>query len=419
MDISAPMDWFKSNKINTDRLIFYFMIGVFFSLPIGTAPPLLCGVAATLVWIFSGNILKFKFFFYNSWTWPVFIMILLPWIGLLYTPEITEVSMKYAGKTHYWIYGLVIASLSFHLFPTQKLFQAFLLGLTLNAIVGIFQSTGFLQPVGHNFGLVSGYRALSSFIVVGILMMSYYFKNTKKKEIKLLSGMLILLFVYHLFIIKGRNGYFTFFILSPFLAYNLFNGIKIYKIVLLSALIILMIVLSPPFKEVFVKSKHQITSYSINDFNSSWGKKYNPKEERLYIFRSAIDVMMENPIIGAGTGGFYSLTKKLEKEVRHPHNNILYMGTSFGLVGVFVLLWLFWEVFKNSWNEKHTSLGWFVFSTTLVIFVSGIFNSQILDTGTAYLFSLAIGLQQGFTKFTEKSQKRWAQTYPMPSLKEA
>ena len=89
------------------------------------------------------------------------------------------------------------------------------------------------------------------------------------------------------------------------------------------------------------------------------------------------------------------------RDVKHPHNNILYMAVSFGLVGVFAILWLFWEIFKNSWRERHTPLGWFIFSTALVIFVSGMFNSQILDAGTAYIFSLAIGLQQGLARFTQ------------------
>lgn len=375
------------------------MVGVFFGFPLGTAPPLICGVVAALIWIFSGRVLQLKKIFHNSWLWPVCFMILLPWVGLLYTPEVTDVSINYAKKTHYWIYGLAISSLVWDRFPIQKLFQAFLLGLTLNAIIGTFQSIGIIQPVGHNFGLISGYRSLSSYLVIGILMASYYFKNTQGNSIKLFYALLILLFLYHLLIIKGRNGYFTFFLLSPFVAYNLFKGIKTYIIIIISIVTILAIVLSPPFQEIITKSKNQITSHSTKSLNSSWGKNYNPQEERLYILRSAVDIMMENPIIGAGTGGFSVLTKKQGKEIRHPHNNILYMGTSFGFLGIFVLLWLFGEAFKNSWQHKQTPLGWFVFSTVLVIFVSGIFNSQILDAGTAYLFSLAIGLQQGFPKF--------------------
>jgi len=44
------------------------------------------------------------------------------------------------------------------------------------------------------------------------------------------------------------------------------------------------------------------------------------------------------------------------------------MAVSFGLIGVFAILWFFWEIIKNAWSERDTPLGFFILSTALVIF---------------------------------------------------
>ena len=50
------------------------------------------------------------------------------------------------------------------------------------------------------------------------------------------------------------------------------------------------------------------------------------------------------------------------------------MAVSFGIVGVAVLFWLFIEIIKNAWKNRETPLGYFLLSTSLVIFISGVFN---------------------------------------------
>ncbi|MBW1899283.1 MAG: hypothetical protein JRI61_09520, partial [Deltaproteobacteria bacterium] len=75
----------------------------------------------------------------------------------------------------------------------------------------------------------------------------------------------------------------------------------------------------------------------------------------------------------------------------------------FGMVGIAILFWLFIEIFRNAWKNRDTPLGFFLLSTALVVFVSGVFNSQILDTGTLFLFAVTTGFQQGFPKFQDRA----------------
>jgi O-antigen ligase len=108
--------------------------------------------------------------------------------------------------------------------------------------------------------------------------------------------------------------------------------------------------------------------------------------------RESVRIFMAHPFIGIGTGSITEPTKAKGLEVIHPHNNFLYMGTSFGIFGVAACFWLFWKMFKISWQSRKSALGYFVFSTCIVFFLGGMFDTQILNTGTLVFLSLTYGL---------------------------
>jgi O-antigen ligase len=117
----------------------------------------------------------------------------------------------------------------------------------------------------------------------------------------------------------------------------------------------------------------------------------------------AIPIFLEHPLIGVGTGGYQRAMKIRGKpgdpDMAHPHNNFLHMAVSYGIVGIIAYLWLFVETIRNAWEQRETPVGFFVLSVALVIFVSGLFNTTVLDVGTLFLLAVAVGLQQAFPKF--------------------
>jgi O-antigen ligase len=82
----------------------------------------------------------------------------------------------------------------------------------------------------------------------------------------------------------------------------------------------------------------------------------------------------------------------------------LYMAVSYGLIGVAVFIWFFWEILRNALKERDTALGYFILCTALVLLINGLFNTTILDAGTVLLWSLAVGLQRALPKFAEARQ---------------
>jgi len=219
MDTSATMDWFKDKKLRADGLLFYACMGAFFAMPLGTAPMNIFGILAVCVWLFSGKAYgKLKIIIRHTWFWPVLLLIILPWIGLLYSPDETGLGFKYAKKTHYWLYGITIASIAFNKFQTKQLIQAFIAGLAVNSVAAMFQ-LGFIllqgTPLPNDLGLGPGYSSLSVYLIVGILVTAFYFNQTQKNRNRLYLCLLMGLFFFHLIMMKGRNGYFTFIVVSP------------------------------------------------------------------------------------------------------------------------------------------------------------------------------------------------------------
>ena len=66
------------------------------------------------------------------------------------------------------------------------------------------------------------------------------------------------------------------------------------------------------------------------------------------MIRESIRIIKAHPFIGIGTGSLVEVTKEKGYQASHPHNNFLYMGTSYGIFGIAACFWLFWKMFKIS-----------------------------------------------------------------------
>jgi O-antigen ligase len=323
---------------------------------------------------------------------------------MLYTPDPGGLGIGFAKKTHYWLYGLAVASIPFAIFSPERLIQAYLAGLAINSLVAIIQFIGVFPMVNKiSYGLGLGYSSLAAYLVLGILMASYYFRETKEKRTRILLGLLMAGYFFHLIILMGRVGFFTFLILSPLVVRNFFKGFSIFRISLVYLLLIGLMSLSPIVRERVSLSVTQIKHHLKADPQTAWGREYTDYQDRFYMWYGAVQIFLENPIFGVGTGGYTNALKERGKPewpaIAHPHSNLFYMAVSFGLIGIFAFVWFFWEMIRNAWGERNTPLGFFVLSTALVILVSGLVNLQMMDSATALLLSLATGLQNGFRKF--------------------
>lgn len=115
--------------------------------------------------------------------------------------------------------------------------------------------------------------------------------------------------------------------------------------------------------------------YKLNPFSANG---------RLFIWHNSLQLMSENPIIGWGTGGWAgkymqcqavyfsthpdSQFAMLADNVTCPYNELLRIGVDYGLIGIFLFIWIIVEIFREQqsvrWGEslKVSLLAFVVFS---------------------------------------------------------
>jgi O-antigen ligase len=115
------------------------------------------------------------------------------------------------------------------------------------------------------------------------------------------------------------------------------------------------------------------------------------------MWRWALTLFLDHPLVGVGTGCYRDaiLSAGGEVAVDHPHNNLLYVASSYGMVGLVVFGWLFWTLLRIGWRNRDRTVGFFVLASCLVLLLGGMTDTHILDSGGAFLLSMTTGLTTG------------------------
>ncbi|MCP3941309.1 MAG: O-antigen ligase family protein [Desulfobacteraceae bacterium] len=383
------MKFFKKylSQTSPDDAVFWSLTLVFLLLPTGTAPPLIALGLTFAVWLFSGRFTQVGSVIKQSWFFPVILFVLLPWIGLTYSRNL-DLGMDYAMKTQYWIAALITAGCCM---SDKRLFIfvcALWTGLFAGAALALVQFLGLAVPIKAaflGFGIV--HTLISMYLLVGILMAAFYFKRVTTRQGKIVLVLLILAFIFHLTVLEGRSGYLIFVLVSPLIAWDLGYGLPLIGKLVICAVLVSALFLSPVVKHRVVNT---VTKLETNKEKALEGENIKGMP-RFYMANLALGVIKQHPVTGVGTGSLVEVTGGKGYGIEHPHNNFLYMGASFGILGIISLIWLFWNMFARSWRVRKTPLGYFVFSTCLVLFLGGMFDTQILNTGTLLFLTITYG----------------------------
>lgn len=381
----------------SDKLMFWGFCSTFFFIPVATTPAVIAGLLTLSLWIFTGRFIKDShLWFKQKWFVPVLLFMSLPLIGLLYTDDI-KTGLDFAKKSYYWLYAFAIASLPFQRYSPTLMLNAFLLGLSLAAVISITQLVGiFPMTKGIHMSFINPitYRL---FLVFGMLILSFYFGKVKEIKQKILFGSGMLLYFLNLYLsidIGGRSAYPSFILMTPLMIYNLLSQRHILKTAIISFFIMVALFLSPLVQNPLNDAKAWVKLYYEGDPNTSVGL-------RLHLWEGAVRIFLENPIIGVGTGGYQSAMKKYETpmlrpELRgfsQPHNSFLYMAANFGIVGVILLCWIFFVFLEKGWKHRDNLIGFSILSFGLVVLIGSLTDTQILQVHTGLLFAFLMGLQ--------------------------
>lgn len=389
---SGNNDKLKYYSAILDKGMFYSCCLLFFSIPIGMSPAVISGILMLALWIFSGKALKQRLWY--PWMIPALLLAALPWIGLLYTNN-TVNGMFFAKKSYYWLYAFAIASISFQRYSASILMKAYIFGATLSSSVSLLQYFGFI-PMKKEMPIAFFYwhQTYALLLAFGLMLTLFYIFTSKNLKYKIPYIFISLLIFSALVIVPGRAGYLVFLVSVPFFVYKLPKVRNFLKILALCILTAGLLFISPVVRDRISQGFEDIKEYRAGNINTAIGW-------RLHLMDVSLEIIKENPLFGIGTGGFKDELKKYKTDPdlpdsSQPHNNFLYMAVSFGIIGVILLIWLFVLLFRNGWKNFNRVEGFSIFMCAIVIFIGGMFDTQIVMPATGVMLALFTGLQKAF-----------------------
>ncbi len=358
------------------------------------SPPLIAGGLTIIAWVFSGRFIKdYKIWVGQEWVKPVILFMLLHWIGLLWTDDLDK-GVSFAQKSYYWLFAFAVASIPFK--KAIYLIWAFIAGLSLNVFIAILQYAGAVPFLRQDFatGLLTGmnpYISYSLILVLGMLILSFVFRHAGKPWEKIIIVIFIASYIFNLSIIHGRSGYIAFIILIPLIVYNLSGRRHFLKSMIAAVLIAGMFLFSPMVQHRINLIKQEILLYQQ-------GQKLTSVGLRIYMWEGSIKIFLNNPLIGVGTGGFEKALNEIDfdsapKGIDQPHNSFLYMGASFGIIGIISILWLFIVFLRKGWKHKDNILGYSALAFGAVLIIGSMTDTQILSRITGILLAVFIGMR--------------------------
>lgn len=125
-------------------------------------------------------------------------------------------------------------------------------------------------------------------------------------------------------------------------------------------------------------------------------------EGRQYLFLEAITIFQDNPLIGAGIGGFNALT-----DDEWPHNFFLELLCETGLVGTIILLTIVITALykRNAGLYYTTTTGQYYFLFLMALFVRVLVSSDLTESIELFSAVFAISISKGVSKTYHQRKK--------------
>jgi O-antigen ligase len=341
-----------------------------------------------ILFLLRGNIIEYIKESLSNKVVRSFIYIFLIYvIGMLWTEDIAE-GLSAINSIKYGLYLIIFYSFVDGRY-IDKVVAAFIFGMLVSELTSYSMMFGIMPWKLELFGILF----YSSFsigdpspflhhihygVALALVVMLIGQKIVSSKStlfIKMAMSIFVLTATSNIFVTGGRTGYITFFLLVSVLSLFYLRKLAVLIIVALFLVVTIAYQSSPIFKErALVTEKNIAELFNENpNFNSSLGA-------RAGVLYYAADLVQKHFIFGVGTGDAMNEIRKLTPErynmiheLEHLHNQYISIFVSLGIVGLFIFLNIFYQIFKFKQNDTELRFI-MIFSTLAIAF--GILTTQ-------------------------------------------
>lgn len=231
--------------------------------------------------------------------------------------------------------------------------------------------------------------AYGFFLAFASYLMIHHLLSSKVRWQRLLWGIAACLTIFNLtFMVSGRTGHIILAALILLLLYQHRAGMrKRWPVFLVAAITVAAVVMAT---SPAIRSRSNDIDLAISaPETSSIG-------QRLIMWKTALRVISDHPILGAGTGSFAGEYAKKAYDhpsslTGNPHNEYLLIAGQLGVLGLFGFLLLFYRQWESS-TGLSAPYAFAARGLVLAMAVGCLFNSFLYDHGEGHFFAIFSGL---------------------------
>ena len=375
----------------------FVLLGVFIPTSIAITN-LIIGLLA-LCWILERNFkAKFDVIKSSNWMISIFALICFYALGMLWGEQHLNADWQFQRLALLLIFP-VLMTMNLKQETIKKAVFSFLGTAFISAFTAIAINNNIILPLSEYLSFIDPSWKNSAFITYNYhnvilalaTTLSLYVLIEKKSKYTYLLLLFIIVYSISIFTERGRAGQIIFNLSAVFyiIYYSRRNLLRICAfLVLLFSFQVLIYNSTNVYKDRF----DALSNIIQNNGDKDGGKI---KDIRYIFIKESLNRIIEKPIFGFGTGSFGTIfdeqVKSGHKFDRHttPHNQYLYVWFELGLVGLVLLLLIFYYQLKELFRKKdgaHRVL--LPLSFMLLMLVDSYFFIFILTTCYMFLYTI-------------------------------
>lgn len=355
-----------------------FLVALFFAFPIALGAANTLMALVLLSWLLAGRFgQRWETLKRNLMTLPALLMYGLIAAGVVYTTATPQEIWMHLNKYSKFLFVLVAISLLHEARWRERCWQAFSAAM-LFTLASVYAGIWLDLPwsVTHNKGWGVDHTVFKDYISQGV-MMSFFVVLSLQRAIAVTSkgrcilwaaiALLGILSITHLS--GGRTGYLS--LGAALLVFSLMSVPSRWRISAFVGLVLataLMVGTSPQLRGRVAQALAEAEHHSAHDFSSIG--------QRLYFWRRAAGLIEERPVLGWGTGAYHRQFCRVADDQGwcgagrfHPHNQFLFFGVEYGLVGLLAFLFYLARPIRHAVQQDRPQKAMIL--SFMAIFVMG------------------------------------------------
>jgi O-antigen ligase len=341
-------------KITLDKVQGLLLILLAFFMPISVFITDLLIFTISIIWVFQGELKnKWQIISSSKWMLSVIALFSLYLIGLLWGNYHSNASWT-LEKTALLLFLPILYSSNFSQKTIRNSVIAFLSAMTLSSILAILINHKTIPRLAKMDKIFSNSYSMSSFmqynyhnlfLAFALLLCLIIIFRIVSSNYKVFVVSCALLMITSLYTEPGRAGHLLFICITFFFTFYLFakNKLALFGSILS---ICIMLFISYHYSADFNR-RVQATYTNVLEFDVS---KENSISTRYNLAKYSIQKIKEKPLLGHGTGSFVEefssmgdqAIASLQSQHKTPHNNFLFVFFELGIVGLILLLLIFY-----------------------------------------------------------------------------